>query len=169
MIHSPLTTLKPTFNHIKRPAFFASICISSRFSKRASGGHLTTHVWSVSVRFPGSCAVNSGTQTRSRRVTTQASCGGTCTQSKTGSQRCTPIPVTCQVSKSCLPRSRELSHLVKTSFPLIAKANSQARSSAYKYCDWMKVLAASLRASFCDHRKRAIRLFSITAAKFINR
>jgi hypothetical protein len=34
--------------------------------------------------------------------------------------------------------------LNKASFiPLIAKANSQA--SAFKYCDWMKVLAASLR------------------------
>ena len=31
-------------------------------------------------------------------------------------------------------------------------------SSASKYCDWMKVLAASLRVGFCDHWKRAFRL-----------
>ena len=28
--------------------------------------------------------------------------------------------------------------------------------SAFKYCDWMKVLAASLRVGFCDHWKRAV-------------
>ena len=32
---------------------------------------------------------------------------------------------------------------------------SQLAASAFKYCDWMKVLAASLRVGFCDHWKRA--------------
>ena len=27
-------------------------------------------------------------------------------------------------------------------------------ASAFKYCDWMKVLAASLRVGFCDEWKR---------------
>ena len=44
----------------------------------------------------------------------------------------------------------------KASFPLIAKANSQAHSECFQYCDWLKVLAASLRVGFCDEWKRAI-------------
>ncbi|XP_028399271.1 protocadherin Fat 4-like [Dendronephthya gigantea] len=44
------------------------------------------------------CKTNSGTQTRSRRIITPASCGGTCSSVLTQSQSCTPIPITCQMS-----------------------------------------------------------------------
>ncbi|XP_028399273.1 spondin-1-like [Dendronephthya gigantea] len=58
--------------------------------------------WSAWTKCSSSgCGKNSGTQTRSRRITTPASCGGSCSQTqklKTVSQRCTPIPITCQMS-----------------------------------------------------------------------
>ena len=37
---------------------------------------------------------------------------------------------------------------VKGSFPLIAR--NELPASAFKYCDWINVLAASLRVVFCD-------------------
>ena len=45
----------------------------------------------------------------------------------------------------------------KASFPLIAKASSQASASALNHSDWMKVLAASLRVVFCVEWKRALK------------
>ena len=51
----------------------------------------------------------------------------------------------------------------KTSFPpLIAKANSQAVAvSAFKYCDWIKALAANLQElGFCDEWKRSSSLIT---------
>ncbi len=36
-------------------------------------------------------------------------------------------------------------------------ASWQRVSSDFEYCDWMKVLAASLRIGFCDEWKRAVK------------
>ena len=38
----------------------------------------------------------------------------------------------------------------------VLKTNSQTRSECFKYCDWMKVLAASLRVGLCDEWKKAL-------------
>ena len=37
------------------------------------------------------------------------------------------------------------------------KIKSGDIDSAFKYCDWMKVIAASLRVGFCDKWKRGLR------------
>ena len=42
------------------------------------------------------------------------------------------------------------------SFPLIAKANSQARCENFNQSQYLKALAASLRVDFCDEWKRGI-------------
>ena len=55
-----------------------------------------------------------------------------------------------------------------TTKPLFHSSQKPTRklaASAFKYCDWMKVLAASLRVGFCDEWKRAF----IFGAKFIKR
>ncbi len=36
---------------------------------------------------------------------------------------------------------------------------SKLAASAFKYCDWMKVLAASLRVDFCDEWKRGVMVY----------
>ena len=38
------------------------------------------------------------------------------------------------------------------------KSTRKLAATAFKYCDWMKVLAASLRVGFCDEWKRALKL-----------
>ncbi len=45
---------------------------------------------------------------------------------------------------------------VKALFDSSQKTTRKFAANAFKYCDWMKVLAASLRVSFCDKWKRAI-------------
>ncbi|XP_046839034.1 LOW QUALITY PROTEIN: spondin-1-like, partial [Xenia sp. Carnegie-2017] len=54
------------------------------------------------------CAVNSGTRKRTRRLMTKASCGGTCGLATSDTQKCTPIPISCQISswslwQACVP------------------------------------------------------------------
>ncbi len=50
---------------------------------------------------------------------------------------------------------------VKPLFHSMQKPTRKLAASAFKYCDWMKVLAASLRVGFCDEWKRALKLYSI--------
>ena len=40
-------------------------------------------------------------------------------------------------------------------FHLSQKPTGKLAASAFKYCDWMKVLAAGLRVGFCDEWRRA--------------
>ena len=51
---------------------------------------------------------------------------------------------------------------LKPLFHSSQKPTRKLAASAFKYCDWMKVLAASLRVGFCDEWKRAgLKLISI--------
>ena len=45
---------------------------------------------------------------------------------------------------------RMLCTKVKPLFHSSLKSTRKLAASAFKYCDWMKVLAASLRVGFCD-------------------
>ena len=45
---------------------------------------------------------------------------------------------------------------MKLLFHSSQKPTSKLAASAFKYCDWMKVLAASLRVEFCHKWKRAL-------------
>ena len=49
---------------------------------------------------PGKCGANSGSRGRSRTITRQPSCGGSACPSTSDNQRCTPVPITCQVRSS---------------------------------------------------------------------
>ena len=44
---------------------------------------------------------------------------------------------------------------IKPLFHLSQKPTCKSTESAFKYCDWMNVLAASLRVEFCDEWKKA--------------
>ncbi len=48
--------------------------------------------------------------------------------------------------------------LSKASFHSLQKPTRKLAASVFKYCDWMKVLAASLRVGFCDEWKRGLTL-----------
>ncbi len=47
---------------------------------------------------------------------------------------------------------------VKPLFHSSQKPTRRLAASAFKYCDWIKVLAASLLVSFCDEWRRACRV-----------
>ena len=46
---------------------------------------------------PGRCSTNSGTRTRTRRVTSSPSCGGSSCPTLSDTSRCTPVPIPCKV------------------------------------------------------------------------
>ena len=46
---------------------------------------------------PGRCSTNSGTRTRTRRVTLSPSCGGSSCPTLTHTSQCTPVPIPCKV------------------------------------------------------------------------
>ncbi len=46
--------------------------------------------------------------------------------------------------------------LLKPLFHSSQKPTCKLAASSFKYCDWMKVLAASLRVGFCDEWKRVL-------------
>ena len=46
---------------------------------------------------------------------------------------------------------------VKPLFHSSQKPTRKLATSAFKYCDWMKVLAASWRVGFCDEWKRGFK------------
>ena len=46
---------------------------------------------------PGRCSTNSGTRTRTRRVTLSPSCGGSSCPTLTQKSQCTPVPIPCKV------------------------------------------------------------------------
>ena len=46
---------------------------------------------------PGRCSTNSGTRTRTRRVTLSPSCGGSSCPTLSDTSRCTPVPIPCKV------------------------------------------------------------------------
>ena len=48
---------------------------------------------------------------------------------------------------------------LKSLFHSSQKPTRKLAASAFKYCDWMKVLAASLQVSFCDKWKGALAFF----------
>ena len=50
---------------------------------------------------------------------------------------------------------------LKPLFHSSQKPTRKLAASAFKYCDWMKVLAASLRVGFCDEMKKAFTDISI--------
>ena len=54
-----------------------------------------------------------------------------------------------------------LFHLSSSTYPKSQLASSIA-ASAFKYCDWMKVLAGSLQVGFRNEWKRALALFKCT-------
>ena len=49
-----------------------------------------------------------------------------------------------------------ISVCLKSLFHSSQKPTRKLAASAFKYCDWMKVLAASLRVGFSDEWKRAL-------------
>ena len=53
--------------------------------------------------------------------------------------------------------------LLKPLFHSLQKPTRKLAASPFKYCDWMKVLAASLGVGFCDEWKRG---FIVVAFKY---
>ena len=51
---------------------------------------------------------------------------------------------------------------LKPRFHSSQKPTRKLTESAFKYCDWMKVLEASLQVGFCDEWKRAFRCLWIS-------
>ena len=58
--------------------------------------------WGKCIAPKGRCSVNSGTETRSRNVTSHPSCGGKPCPSLSQSKRCTPVPIPCKVGVDLL-------------------------------------------------------------------
>ena len=46
------------------------------------------------------------------------------------------------------------------------KPTRKLAASAFKCCDWMKVLAASLRVGFCDEWKRGVTIGTLNSASY---
>ena len=62
-------------------------------------------------------------------------------------------PISVSIVLIVLPLRGRLKPLFHSS----QKPTRKLAASAFKYCDWMKVLAASLRVGFGDEWKRAFR------------
>ena len=65
------------------------------------------------------------------------------------------------IQLSSQPQVTPPTYWLKPLFHSSQKPACKLAASAFKYCDWMKVLAASLRVGFCDEWKRAFTLVNL--------